>query len=202
MSGNLYSGGFADPVFAAQSAFRSVLDALSRPGTVITRQAQSQPPKPLGVLTGDILCTLADADTPVFLCPPLRDTAPVNDWLRFHTGAPMTLDPALAGFAVATDMKFVPALTQFPQGTAEYPDRSTTLILQLDSLEGGQDGVVLSGPGIKGARAFAPKGLPAGFWQQVVMNNAQYPRGIDFLFVSATAIVGLPRSTHIRMQES
>lgn len=201
MSNAIYSGGFADPVFAAQATFRKVLDAMSRPGKIIACEAQSRPPKPLNGLCGGILATLADADTPVFLSLPMKDTDPAANWLRFHTGAPVIRDPALAAFAVVTDMKFVPPFTQFPQGTSEYPDRSTTLILQVESLTEG-DEVLLSGPGIKGEQSFAPKGLPMGFWQQVKMNNAQYPRGLDLLFVSADAIAALPCSTKIQFGES
>lgn len=196
-----FNGGFADPVFAAQTTFRAVLDALARPGTPVSCIATTKPPKPLAPLAGDILCTLADADTQVFFSPCSREPGPAQAWLRFQSGAAVTRDASEAAFAVATDATTLPSLSQFAQGTAEYPDRSTTLVIQVESLEGGNRKVELSGPGIKDKRVFGPRGLTAAFWQQAVANNAQYPRGIDLLFVSPSAIAGLPRSTTIRLLE-
>ncbi|MBD8893604.1 phosphonate C-P lyase system protein PhnH [Roseibium litorale] len=200
MSSLSYSGGFAEPVFAAQAAFRAVLDAFARPGNVISKPAETRPPEPFLGVTGDLLCTLADTDTPVFLAPLADEDSAAAAWLRFHTGAEVTRDASRAVFAVCTSLKALPALSQFPQGTAEYPDRSTTLILQVESLEGGETQVLLSGPGLAQERPFAPKGLAEPFWHEVARNNGQYPRGVDFLFVSASAIAGVPRSTKIQLQ--
>ena len=59
--------GFADPVADAQSCFRAVLDATSRPGTVKAAGTGLRPPVPLDPATAAVLLTLADADTPLGL---------------------------------------------------------------------------------------------------------------------------------------
>ncbi|AXS39159.1 phosphonate C-P lyase system protein PhnH [Breoghania sp. L-A4] len=200
-SAQSFTGGFSAPVFDSQATFRAVLDALARPGMIVPLAARTHPPKPLPPLAADILCALADQDTPVLFSAAPGGSTVVADWLRFQTGAPVTNDAGAASFAVAADLKHLPALSQFPQGTPEYPDRSTTIIVPLSSLTGG-DPVTLSGPGIKGTRTFAPKGLSAGFWEQAAANHAQYPRGVDLIFVSAIAIAALPRSTTIGKGEA
>ncbi|WP_321499514.1 phosphonate C-P lyase system protein PhnH [Breoghania sp.] len=195
-----FSGGFKQPVFDAQSVFRVILDALSRPGQPKALALRTRPPKPLSPLLADILCALADQDSAVFFDPALSRARGVADWVRFQTGAPCVTNPVEADFVVASAPDVLPPLSQFSIGTADYPDRSATVLIAVESLEGG-DEVTLSGPGIKGSVTFAPKGIAKGLWQQLVANHAHYPRGLDVIFVGPDAIAGLPRSTIIETAE-
>ncbi|WP_321342819.1 phosphonate C-P lyase system protein PhnH [Breoghania sp.] len=195
-----FSGGFSQPVFDAQSVFRTVLDALSRPGQPKSLSARTRPPKPMSGLLADILCALTDQDTAVFLDPTLAKAKGVANWLRFQTGAPCVTNPAEADFVAASAPDALPPLSQFSIGTADYPDRSATVLIAVASLEGG-DAVTLSGPGIKDNVTFAPKGIAPGLWQQLIANHAHYPRGLDVIFVGPDAIAGLPRSTVITTGE-
>ena len=87
-----------------------------------------------------------------------------------------------------------PKLADFSGGDDLFPDRSTTILVECTTLEGGEM-VTLSGPGIPGTRTVAPKGLRAEFWAEVAANNALYPLGIDMLLVAGNRVMGLPRST-------
>ncbi len=194
--GDTFSGGFKTPVFDSQSVFRVVLDALSRPGQPKAITARTRPPKPMPGLLADILCALADQDTAVFLDPALARARGVADWLRFQTGAPCVKNPAEADFVAASAPDALPPLSQFSIGTADYPDRSATVLIAVTGLEGGNP-VTLSGPGIRDSVTFAPKGIAPGLWQQLIANHAHYPRGLDVIFVGPDAIAGLPRSTII-----
>ena len=187
--------GFAAPVLAAQTTFRTVMDAMARPGSV-RRLAGIASPAPLAPSAAAIALTLLDYETPFWLDPPLAATPEVVRFISFHTGARLTADPADAAFAFVAAPAAAPPFANFAQGSLEYPDRSTTLVLQVTHLAEG-DGVTLRGPGIAGTRRLAASPLPADFLAQLVDNRAQFPRGVDILLAANDAVAGLPRSLHI-----
>src|ERR1700756_2830640 len=141
--------GFADRVLSAQSTFRSVMDAMARPGSVQRIAAAAGPPGALMRGSAAIALTLFDHDTPVWLDPQMSETSDVTKWLKFHTGAPVIADSSICSFALIGDPRSLPALDRFAFGSNEYPDRSTTLILQIDSLTEGP-AFELRGAGIDG----------------------------------------------------
>jgi alpha-D-ribose 1-methylphosphonate 5-triphosphate synthase subunit PhnH len=187
-------GGFADAVLAGQRAFKAVMDALARPGTVQQLPGEASPPAPMPQGLAEIALTLCDHDSPLWLDAGLAAEAAVADWLRFHTGAPITADAGAADFAFAASG--LPGLDGFARGSDEYPDRSTTIVLAVPALEGGP-ALTLRGPGIKEKAVIAPTGLPEDFVAQWAENRAQFPRGIDLLLVAPEGLIGLPRSTRI-----
>ncbi|MGJ8546222.1 MAG: phosphonate C-P lyase system protein PhnH [Sulfitobacter sp.] len=178
-------GGFADAPTQSAEAFRAIMTAMARPGH-ITQISGGQPPGTLGTAAGIILLTLCDAETPVYLAPS-HDTPALRDWITFHTSAPLCA-PAQAHFALGT-WDSLP-LDQFPRGTAEYPDRSTTVIVELPELN--VSGATLKGPGIKDTAALS---LPET--QAFQHNRALFPLGLDFFFTHADRLAGLPRSTQV-----
>jgi len=200
-SGQIVEGGFAEPVFAAQSVFRAVMDAMARPGTVHGIGTDARPPEPLNATAAAVALTLADADTPVWLDADLARNVAVKGWLSFHTGAPLAEFPSDAAFAIISNPATVPPLSGFALGTQEYPDRSTTLILQVETLTGGPE-LTLEGPGIKTTQTIAPQPLPGHFGMQWRENNALYPRGIDIILAAPDAVACLPRTTRIENGEA
>lgn len=187
--------GFSDPVFQSQAAFRALLAALSEPGTLQQVAGQITPPEGLATATATALLTLADYETPVWLPEALR-SGPAGAWLRFHCGAALIDDPAEAAFAVIDGTADEPKLSAFNLGTDQFPDRSTTVIMQIAALEGGP-ALTLSGPGIAGTRTVKPHGLRPGFTDELRENGALYPLGIDVLLAHGEGLIGLPRSTQI-----
>jgi alpha-D-ribose 1-methylphosphonate 5-triphosphate synthase subunit PhnH len=192
-------GGFADPVFGAQANFRAVMDALANPGQVQALSAPVEAPAGLAPELATIALTLCDHDTLVWLDPSLAESEAVVAWLRFHTAAPPTTDPADAHFALISDPSAVPALERFALGTQEYPDRSTTIVLMLPALSGG-DELTLRGPGIADHRHISPVQLPQDFLEQWTNNRSLFPRGVDLLLVAGSEAIGLPRTTSIAME--
>ena len=195
-----FRGGFADPVFHAQAVFRAVMDALARPGSTARFDGLCDPPEPLIPSVGSIAATLFDHDTRVWLDPALARNDPVTGWLAFNTAAPITRQSLEAHFAIVSDSAALPSLESFSQGTQEYPDRSTTLILQIERLTGGRT-LVLTGPGIRTARDIAPSGLPDHFLDQWRANRDRFPRGVDVLLAAPDCVIGLPRTVHISAKE-
>lgn len=190
--------GFADPTAGSQAAFRLLMNAVARPGTI--QDLSSAPAAPAGLerAGGAVALTLFDFETQVWLDPAFRG-GPVEDWIRFHCGCPLTDAPGDAAFALIADAAHCPPLADFNPGDAKYPDRSTTLVLQVPALVGGL-GVSLSGPGIKDRAAIAPNGLPTDFWPQVLANNARFQFGVDILFVAGDLLTAVPRSTRVTIK--
>jgi alpha-D-ribose 1-methylphosphonate 5-triphosphate synthase subunit PhnH len=189
---------FADPVRESQIAFRKIMDAVARPGSRADFGALVEPPAGLGGAAATVALTLLDFETPVWLDPALRG-GEAEAWVRFHCGCPLTVASGEAAFAIVTDAAAAPALGAFNPGDAKYPDRSTTVILQVERLDGGQ-AVSLSGPGVKDSIEMAPRGLPEGFWAQLQANNAKFQFGVDVLIVSGSALTAVPRSSQIQTQ--
>jgi alpha-D-ribose 1-methylphosphonate 5-triphosphate synthase subunit PhnH len=188
------AAGFAEPVLAAQSTFRTVMDAMARPGTV-RPLAGIAAPAPLSPVAAAIALTLLDYETPFWLDAPLAAAPEVARWISFHTGAARTADPARAAFAFAADSAAAPPFETFALGSQEYPDRSTTLVLQVERLSEGE-GLMLRGPGIAGSRRLAAAALPADFLDRWSENRALFPRGVDLVLATANAVAALPRSVH------
>lgn len=187
--------GFADKVLSAQSTFRSVMDAMARPGSVQRIRAQAGTPAPMMHGTAAIALTLFDHDTPVWLDGAMSATADVAKWLKFHTSAPVIADTSVCSFAVIGDAQSLPPLDRFALGSNEYPDRSTTLILQVDSLASGP-AFELTGPGIDGA-AVLQATIRGNLFERLAVNAALFPRGIDVVLVHDDAVIAIPRTTRL-----
>jgi alpha-D-ribose 1-methylphosphonate 5-triphosphate synthase subunit PhnH len=182
--------GFAEPVPAAQSCFRALLEAFSRPGRIQSLVDLPAAPAPLAPAAAAVLLTLADAETPVW-----TDAGPIAEhWIRFHAGCPLVADPAAASFLLATGAP--PPLAALDPGTDEEPHRSATLILQVAVLEAGA-GWTLSGPGIETTHRLLAQGLPPGFAADRAADASRFPRGVDILLCAGNRLAGLPRGTRI-----
>ncbi|MEO1621308.1 MAG: phosphonate C-P lyase system protein PhnH [Cyanobacteria bacterium J06632_3] len=182
--------GFQDAVHDAQRTFRSLLEALAHPGQVYRPEVNITPPPGLTVACAAACLTLMDLETVVWLSPSLNSA--VKDWLRFHTGCRFTQEPNNATFAVIDNISTDFRLADFNWGSAEDPEQSTTLLIQVEDLTSG-DVKTLKGPGILEQASFSPN-LSATFWQQWGKNNAAYPLGVDCFLFTQDSVVGLPRT--------
>ncbi|CAN5118528.1 phosphonate C-P lyase system protein PhnH [soil metagenome] len=189
-----------DPVHDAQTTFRCILKALSEPGLIQTLPTATNGPDPLGAACTALCLTLADLETPVWLDVEIHTPA-VESFLRFHCGCPLASDPAQASFGILNLPTSELTLERFAQGSLEFPDRSTTLLIQVTSLDGGPLRV-LAGPGIPGTRSMHVDGLPSDFNRIWTANAACFPLGVDLIFCCGNTIVGLPRTTQIRHSET
>ena len=186
MGAAVYSGGFADAPRDAAHAFRAAMTVMARPGE-IRDLVGAVPPAPLSVAQGVLILTLADPETGLYLAGQ-ADCADVRDWITFHTGAPI-VTPEQADFAIGRWDDLAP-LDVYRIGTSEYPDRSVTLIAELDGLSA--EGAALRGPGIKDVARLSLPDVPA-----LQRNAALYPLGFDCFFTTGAQVAALPRSTKI-----
>jgi alpha-D-ribose 1-methylphosphonate 5-triphosphate synthase subunit PhnH len=186
MIADALSGGFAEAPIQSARAFREILEALARPGT-IRQVAGAAPPAPLSVAAGVALLTLADGTTPLHLAGD-ADCPAVRDWVAFHIGAPLC-GAREAQFACGTWAALHP-VDRFRIGQPDYPDRSATLIVELDRLTA--TGARLTGPGIATEARLSLPDIAA-----FRANRALFPLGFDTLFTCGDRLAGLPRSTRV-----
>ncbi|MFM7344959.1 MAG: phosphonate C-P lyase system protein PhnH [Tagaea sp.] len=184
--------GFADPVAQSQSAFRALLDATARPGTLVALPPPDGVPEGLSIAQAAIALALLDGDTQIWLAP---GCAAARPWIAFHTGAPATDDPKRARFAFVGGIEDLPGPGAFDLGSDAYPDRSTTLVVETPGLGAAGD-FVLSGPGIAGTtRAHLP--LPDAFLAGRAGLAELFPRGLDILLTHGAKAMALPRTTRV-----
>jgi alpha-D-ribose 1-methylphosphonate 5-triphosphate synthase subunit PhnH len=196
MSAPLITAGFADPVLAAQAHFHALMDALARPGTIHDFPAALDAPAPLSPELAATALTLVDHEVSLWLDAPLAASKPVVDYLRFHTGARIVADPAEAAFALVSDIAAMPALAEFGQGSDDYPDRSTTIIVAVEGISAA-GALELAGPGIRDRAGLGIAPWPPGLTDQIEANGAQFPRGVDLVFTSSRQVAALPRTTRV-----
>ncbi|ALM87079.1 phosphonate C-P lyase system protein PhnH [Bordetella sp. N] len=188
--------GFADAGVQAQAVFRVALQAMSEPGLPQTLSADCGVPKGLSPALAALLLTLADVDTPVWL--PAGLDGSVEAFLRFHCACPLVATPAEATFVVVPAGYVAPDLADCNGGDPAYPDRSTTLLIEVAGWQGGAP-LQLSGPGIATTRALAPAGLPETFWRQWAVNHRRFPQGVDVLLTHDREVCGLARTTRVEV---
>ena len=178
--------GFADPVLDAQSSFRAVLEAMSRPGRIQAIVAPPEVPPGLSPAAAAVLLTLVDAATPLRL----EAGAEAEAWVRFHCGCPLVSE----GAAFVLDPSA--SLPGSRSGSDEEPERGATLILEVASMTEGE-GWRLTGPGIRDAHRLHVAGAPSGFVAGWTRNRARFPRGVDVILCAGSRIAALPRSVQI-----
>ncbi|MFM9942673.1 MAG: phosphonate C-P lyase system protein PhnH [Hyphomicrobiaceae bacterium] len=186
--------GFSAPVLDAQRTFRAVMTALAEPGTVHEIAAGGPQCPELSPAMTAIALTLADYETRLWL--QVGPDSEAARYLRFHTGAPIVAAEHDAGFAFVTRPLAMPRLAAFAQGNLDYPDASTTIVIDVERIDTTQ-GFTLSGPGIAGRRRLGVSPLPTTFAADIAANRAAFPCGVDLIFCAGHRIAALPRSTRV-----
>jgi alpha-D-ribose 1-methylphosphonate 5-triphosphate synthase subunit PhnH len=189
------SNSFLKPVGDSHEVFRAAMNALAYPAQPRVLPSDLSPCGPMAPGSLALLLTLADHDTPVWLAPSLAASQPLRKFIAFHCGAPVVDDPTLAAFAFFSSPLELAPLARFAQGDPDYPDRSTTLIVQVEAFD--DCAWRFSGPGLSSPRSFGVSPAPNGFADMWTANHAGFPLGVDLLFVCGKEIAALPRSLRI-----
>jgi alpha-D-ribose 1-methylphosphonate 5-triphosphate synthase subunit PhnH len=191
-----------DSARRSQKNYRSLLQAMSRPGRVVHLKAL------------DVVSTLAAA---IAVAECLLD--PEVSLFGIGNGGAQALQAAVAEATGArteslgsADFIFVSGASSqggvrgAKRGFPECPEEGATLVYCLDSQPAGVSErfrVRLAGPGIPGPGGIAPemRGIPVEEFQELMTVNADYPLGVDAFFVRPSGeLMGLPRSTRIRVR--
>ena len=200
--------GFDDPVQDSQRIFRDALQALSHPGEIVALIPRAAIPDQAQPSAAVLLLALLDADSRLWLSPTLA-TSDAAHWIVFHTNCTLVDHPALADFAWVQSIDEMPALSEFNQGTDEYPELSTTCLLNVAGLENESNVeplLTLQGPGILRTNQLCVNEMKIcdfeillGHWQS---NHQQFPKGVDIFLCGMNQIAGLPRTTKLSLTES
>jgi len=180
-----FSPGFSAPA-EAQSCFRAVLQALSRPGEVVAVVTDLIPPASLSPAAAAVLLTLADPAVSVSLAG--QGGA---DWLLFHAGARI-VPAAEADFVLEGTL---PDLSLLKTGTDDEPEGGAMVILDIATFDSGLT-YRLTGPGIA-RETLCRLPVPENFAAVWRANRRLSPRGVDLLLCAGEKIMGLPRSVTI-----
>ena len=200
--------GFNDPVNDSQRVFRDSLQALSHPGTVVDLTLNAAIPDQAQPSAAVLLLALLDADSNLWLSPTIAATDAAH-WIVFHTNCTLVENPVLADFAWIHSIDEMPELDSFNQGTDEYPEQSTTCLLNVDGFDSetpSKHALILQGPGILGTRPLNLKSISALNTENLIsqwhLNHQQFPKGVDFFLCAANQIAGLPRTTKLSLTQS
>jgi alpha-D-ribose 1-methylphosphonate 5-triphosphate synthase subunit PhnH len=203
--------GLRDPVHGAQQTFRVVLDAMARPGRVLTLPpstieglqppASSVPGRPMSLGGAALLLTLLDAETCVRLAGSLATAASLA-YLRFHTGVRAASEEESADFTLARAGDVDATLwSRLDMGHDEAPQRGATLLVEVDALCGDQGRrLSLRGPGIDGVQSLVVHGLSHEFWSWRQRLQDALPRGIELMLIHGARIAAVPRSSRITLE--
>lgn len=196
MMNNAVFKGFNDKVFDSQDVFRAVLKAMAQPGQVVTVSSAPTGPSPLMPVTAGIALSLFDHATPLWLSAQINNDA-VRRYIAFHSRCPLTAQPVEAAFAILDGLEVPANFDEFAQGTPEYPDRSTTLIVQVGDLQTGS-GCCLSGPGIDTNSYLNVSDVTDHFWASMARNANNFPLGVDVILTAGNRLAALPRTTKVK----
>jgi alpha-D-ribose 1-methylphosphonate 5-triphosphate synthase subunit PhnH len=183
----------------AARCFRKVLDSFAKPGTRVELPPLGDLSATLNAASASLALVLFDFQTALWLSP-LLDRQDVRDFLRFRTGVPLVQEPGNAAFAICMASEFAGIHPRLSKGSAEYPDRSTTAVVQVQDFEAPQR-VKLQGPGIRDAAVMSAAGFSLHEWTLLADDRILFPLGIDVALTSAASLVAIPRSTRITCLE-
>lgn len=180
-----------------QRTFRTLLECMSRPGSISTLPTSPLAEGPWG---GSLLVMQCVLDHEVTFAVAATDDS-VREQLLRRTGA-RTAPLGDAGFVLADAEHAATAIAAAREGHLEEPERSATVVIRVAEVGSGALRAVLSGPGIDGATRLELTGLEAAALLALRERNEAYPTGIDVVLVDLEGRVAcLPRSTRIELED-
>lgn len=218
------AAGFSDTIHDSQYCFRHLLTAMSQPGTLVELNLAQGFGSMMPAST-QVLLALADNSTPVWLSNQFANDIAVKENLNFHLGcsilsgqkngvqlSEIQQKPSFGVISQQDLVNFDWSQTSFFVGCEEYPDRSTTVIVEVAGLstvpcslpEPDADSPVvlrLSGPGIEHEARVVVQSLSSTVISIMLSQRKthKFPLGLDFILVSGEQVVALPRSTTVEV---
>lgn len=180
-----------DPIVLGHAVYRPLLQAMSRPGTVLALPPAARQ-QPLLALLGALL----DGEVTFHLA----GEGPLGREIAWRTGCRLAAAER-ADFLVCPGGTSGGRVARAPRGSLEYPDGGATAIYAVRRCEAAGGRVVLRGPGIRDAAAPLIEGLDGGELELLRDANREFPLGVDAVFLDEEArVLCIPRSTRIEVR--
>jgi phosphonate C-P lyase system protein PhnH len=164
--------GFDDSALGSPQTFRAIFAAMEHPGQLITIGENPNAPDVLNSACAATCLTLLACETPVWT--DVARESPAISWLQFGCGGAVVTESCMANFAIITKPATMPALECFRGGLYKYPDKATTIVIQVDD--------ILPSAVNKDSNIFFDntvqldlKGVPNKFWNQWRQLSGLYP---------------------------
>ncbi|UTW04527.1 phosphonate C-P lyase system protein PhnH [Amphritea atlantica] len=192
--------GFRDSVTNAQQVFRSLLTVMSEPGVIETLD-QTEALDTLSPAAFSTCLALLDSTTRLWLAERFAIDSVIRN-LSFHSGCRLTGNANEADFVLCPADQ-LPPLELLKLGSAEYPDRGCTLLVQVGQLSDrvlpGADVLRLQGPGIADQRILSVESLPAELIRYLTERPDPFPLGLDIVLLAGGSVTAIPRTTIVEV---
>jgi alpha-D-ribose 1-methylphosphonate 5-triphosphate synthase subunit PhnH len=128
----------------------------------------------------------------------LEEDRELEERVQFQTGA-MLASPEQADFLIAPAGCSHGKLSHAKRGRLEFPNEGATIVYVVETLsEDAEDGVELTGPGIKDKVRINIEGLSADEFKELKSVNREFPLGVDSIYLDRSGrITSIPRSSNI-----
>ena len=177
----------AQQIIHDHRTFRVILRGMSHPGKVYSLPGEPE--------TGAIKLLGCLMDHEVSFA--VLDNRDMETALALHTGS-RPVSPEEADYIIVCDGTTSGILADCRRGSLEYPDTGATIMYLVEELIEGDEGIVLSGPGVNGTISLQVKGLQTSEFRLLQKVNSEFPLGVDALFLDRCGrIACIPRSSRI-----
>jgi alpha-D-ribose 1-methylphosphonate 5-triphosphate synthase subunit PhnH len=186
----------------SQKNYRSLLQAMSRPGRLVRLKALDGM-SPFAAAMAVAECLL---DSEVSLRVVGNGAAASLQASIVRTTGARAECLEAADFVFVCGVRSRGGVREAKRGRPKCPEEGATVVYCLDAQPAGVSErfrVRLAGPGIPGSAGIAPEmpGIPVEEWSELITVNADYPLGVDAFFVRPSGeLMGLPRSTRIQVR--
>jgi alpha-D-ribose 1-methylphosphonate 5-triphosphate synthase subunit PhnH len=187
----------------SHEVFRSMLDSLSRPGTISQLTALESVDVPQCIIP---LLAIVDVETRFAVIDNSSTSLNWTELIGSATGAPPA-SLAESSWVVALSEPTRDNMEDLPRGSALAPERGCGLVVGCASLSEGFDqgdatqestSIALTGPGVDGQKIVTISGISNYFFESLCDLNGSFPAGVDVWMVDQSGqILALSRSTQI-----
>jgi len=187
----------------SHEVFRSMLDSLSRPGTISQLTALQSVDVPRCIIP---LLAIVDVETRFAVIDNISTSLNWTELIGSATGAPPA-SLAESSWVVDFSDPTRDNMEDLPRGSALAPERGCGLVVACALLSEGFDhgdatqestSIALTGPGVDGQKIVTISGISNYFFESLCDLNGSFPAGVDVWMVDQSGqILALSRSTQI-----